>query len=382
MPANIPVEVSEHVIDMLWDDKDTLRACALTCRAWVPRSRLYLFRSITLRERPTVYALADLLDTDESIQHLIQTVGVKLDKHTLLLDSFFAVLGRRLPRLHELSFTGRSLGRPFFPHITRRTCLLASFTTSIASLSLQSVILRSFNDLARLLCTLRHLRHLNLNHTTWLNDGTYSSKLITSHGLKLETLRVTSTFGPTPCVRTMLCAVDPAILKEIALDSCCGLGIAPPFEWIPVDLQEFSALENLSIYIEDILSPSTGLEAAVAVLSSVTSSALRRVYIDGICLRPAKYERPAMRKSVSDDLRAALSRPVYAKLEEVCLRVGDFDRGLVAAFVSCFPQFCERGVPPLEVYDSDTGISRFVKECVRPDAINGHLATPAYSASL
>ncbi|RDX44608.1 hypothetical protein OH76DRAFT_1093315 [Lentinus brumalis] len=227
MPANIPVEVSEHVIDMLWDDKDTLRACALTCRAWVPRSRLYLFRSITLRERPTVYALADLLDTDESIQHLIQTVGVKLDKHTLLLDSFFAVLGRRLPRLHELSFIGRSLAGQFFPYITRRTCLLASFTTSIASLSLQYAILRSFDDLARLLGTLTHLTHLTLNHITCLKYGTYTSELITSHSLKLETLRMTSTFGPAPCVRTMLRAVDPAILKEIALDSCCGIDIAP-----------------------------------------------------------------------------------------------------------------------------------------------------------
>ncbi len=114
-----------------------------------------------------------------------------------------------------------------------------------------------------------------------------------------------------------------------------------------MNLHEFSALENLSIHIEQFLSPHAGLEAAVAVLSSVTSSALRRVYIDGIFLPPAQYERPAMLESVSDDLRAALSRPVYAKLEEVCLRVADFDRGLAAAFVSCFPQFCERAVGSL-----------------------------------
>ena len=57
---SLPVEVCEMVIDHIWaksrtrsripdeETLGTLRACALTCRAWLPRSRVYLFSKIRL----------------------------------------------------------------------------------------------------------------------------------------------------------------------------------------------------------------------------------------------------------------------------------------------------------------------------------------------
>lgn len=44
----IPPELRDEVIDQLHADRNALKACGLTCRAWLPRSRYHLFRSITL----------------------------------------------------------------------------------------------------------------------------------------------------------------------------------------------------------------------------------------------------------------------------------------------------------------------------------------------
>ncbi|KAI0693689.1 hypothetical protein C8T65DRAFT_585555 [Cerioporus squamosus] len=189
--SNVPVEICQHIIDALWDDIGTLRQCALACRAWLPRSRLHIFHSITLRERPNVYAFASVMQRERSIEQLVQRIRIDLEKHTFLLDSFFAVLGHRLPRLRELSLTGNMFPGLFHRHITRRTCLHASFMASITSLSLYKVTFLTFGDLARLLDTLTHcLTHLTLDSTSWITYGTYSSELITSRSLKLETFHV------------------------------------------------------------------------------------------------------------------------------------------------------------------------------------------------
>ncbi|KAI0737455.1 hypothetical protein C8Q80DRAFT_323656 [Daedaleopsis nitida] len=49
----VPIEVTEHAIDYLWDDHYALRQCALTCSSWVLRSRVHLFKTVeitTLRQ--------------------------------------------------------------------------------------------------------------------------------------------------------------------------------------------------------------------------------------------------------------------------------------------------------------------------------------------
>ncbi|KAI0693699.1 hypothetical protein C8T65DRAFT_63318 [Cerioporus squamosus] len=174
---NVPVEIAEHIIDVLWNDNGALRQCALTCRAWLPRSRLHIFHSIALCKRSKVYAFAGLLDTERSIEQLVQNVEINFEKNTLPLDSFFAVLGHRLPRLlRELSLTGDIFAYQL--DVTRRTCLHASLLTTITSLTLQHAVLRSFGDLARFLGRLTHLTQLTLDSIQWNTYGTYSSGLI------------------------------------------------------------------------------------------------------------------------------------------------------------------------------------------------------------
>lgn len=44
---NLPSELTDYIIDHLYDDAQTLRQCSLVCRAWLPSSSLHLFRSLS-----------------------------------------------------------------------------------------------------------------------------------------------------------------------------------------------------------------------------------------------------------------------------------------------------------------------------------------------
>lgn len=48
-PRELPPELCDHVIDYLWDDPHALIACSLTCRGWVPTTRLHLFEAVKLK---------------------------------------------------------------------------------------------------------------------------------------------------------------------------------------------------------------------------------------------------------------------------------------------------------------------------------------------
>ncbi|KAH9935261.1 hypothetical protein B0H21DRAFT_759278 [Amylocystis lapponica] len=47
----IPAELRDYIIDQLHADRCALKACSLTCHAWLPRARYHLFQSIALDPR-------------------------------------------------------------------------------------------------------------------------------------------------------------------------------------------------------------------------------------------------------------------------------------------------------------------------------------------
>ncbi|KAJ7163894.1 hypothetical protein C8R43DRAFT_257236, partial [Mycena crocata] len=47
-PARIPPEIVDIIIDNLVSDHRSLRSCTFVARAWLPRSRFYLFQHISV----------------------------------------------------------------------------------------------------------------------------------------------------------------------------------------------------------------------------------------------------------------------------------------------------------------------------------------------
>ncbi|KAJ8481342.1 hypothetical protein ONZ51_g6054 [Trametes cubensis] len=60
---HLPQEIIDEIIDAVASERDvrTLRACALTCISWVPRTRRHFFSTITLTEPSTVRAFVSRL---------------------------------------------------------------------------------------------------------------------------------------------------------------------------------------------------------------------------------------------------------------------------------------------------------------------------------
>ena len=45
----LPPEILDHIIDLLHDERETLKRCCLVCQSWVPRTRRILFAEIEIR---------------------------------------------------------------------------------------------------------------------------------------------------------------------------------------------------------------------------------------------------------------------------------------------------------------------------------------------
>ncbi|TBU61518.1 hypothetical protein BD310DRAFT_946611 [Dichomitus squalens] len=110
MRCSLPMEIIEHVVDMLHLDVRVLRMLSLTCRDLLPRSRFHLFYSIEcvpiLRE---VDALCSFLDGSPELADQVHIVTVRPDPRPAA-GIFLAGLLRKLSRLRHSPL--HSLGRP------------------------------------------------------------------------------------------------------------------------------------------------------------------------------------------------------------------------------------------------------------------------------
>jgi len=80
----LPIELCERVIDCLWDafvvdNREALLSCALTCKAWLPRSRWNLVRTITFEKRSQLFGFFRLLKARQYLRPLVKRVLISND---------------------------------------------------------------------------------------------------------------------------------------------------------------------------------------------------------------------------------------------------------------------------------------------------------------
>ncbi|OCH96235.1 hypothetical protein OBBRIDRAFT_718887, partial [Obba rivulosa] len=46
----LPPDIVDNTIAFLYDDPSSLKACSLTCRAWLPTTRIHLFSFVDLSD--------------------------------------------------------------------------------------------------------------------------------------------------------------------------------------------------------------------------------------------------------------------------------------------------------------------------------------------
>ncbi|KAI0654467.1 hypothetical protein C8Q70DRAFT_521308 [Cubamyces menziesii] len=70
----LPCDIAYLIIDQLHDDGAALKACALVCREWLPRSRYHLFRDLVVKsnhEQNDFEAFSELLDLSRHVREYI-----------------------------------------------------------------------------------------------------------------------------------------------------------------------------------------------------------------------------------------------------------------------------------------------------------------------
>ena len=110
---NIPTEVCENIIDMLYStypsdtvkDLSTLHNCALVCRAWRVRSQRTLFNSVQLSDNTSLRQLSTILNAGQHLRdyvHEVELTGYHLHTTTSIFALFPVVFAQNLPNLKQI----------------------------------------------------------------------------------------------------------------------------------------------------------------------------------------------------------------------------------------------------------------------------------------
>ncbi|KAF8532439.1 hypothetical protein JB92DRAFT_3103902 [Gautieria morchelliformis] len=163
-----PGELIDQVIDHLHDDPPSLRACCITCRAWVPSARFHIFHDIVLSAEHAD-ALAVLLETSPHISPLVRslTINGHLDKmHKGLdyyLEAVIPAIAPKLTRLKTLRVERVTLAKQ---HPKVLSALIHNFST-LQELHISVVLFNRFRDLAALIVAHPFLECLDLGAILW-----------------------------------------------------------------------------------------------------------------------------------------------------------------------------------------------------------------------
>ncbi|KAF8530822.1 hypothetical protein JB92DRAFT_3139208 [Gautieria morchelliformis] len=164
----LPGELVDQVIDHLHDDPPSLRACCITCRAWVPSARFHIFHNIVLSaERAD--ALTVLLETSPHISSLVRSLTIKGHQDEMpkgldyYLEAVIPAIAPKLTRLKTLRVERVTLAMQD-PKVL--SALIHNFST-LQELCLSFVLFDRFRDFAALIVAHPFLECLDLGFIYW-----------------------------------------------------------------------------------------------------------------------------------------------------------------------------------------------------------------------
>ncbi|KAF8886534.1 hypothetical protein BD779DRAFT_615986 [Infundibulicybe gibba] len=333
----IPTEIIDIILDHLHADRQTLRACSLVCKSWLPTVRHHFPPRITIRPR-NVNEFSDLLSSPYStLATSIRRLAIQLQGDDP--SSFFEP---ESPRAECWGSSPSSPGYtacsplciPLHPGVLgpmERACLTTGFP-NLTELEFQRCTFLSLTEFATLLSALHNLQRLSLSDTEWLNaqlpetrqripPGLHTLELYLSHhrdfltwllsfpgGLPFETVRLGSAFwrgDDALMVNRFLRSLGPR-LKHLSLSSPTYLG--------EVDLSFNSELRSLHIshlLIRGDTGPGfTSVDGLMDILSKLNSAHLT------VLVFYLLFQNPDLSADLDwDAIGRVLSKPCFENLE-------------------------------------------------------------------
>lgn len=181
--VHIPPELTDQMIDFLWDDVSTLANCALTCKTWYPASLYHLRRNLVVRSASGLRRAAQgLISPSSRPQYAsVEMLHVHEDSQRPFFHNLpLFIHGPFLPALrtvilHDVDWLTYRHPRPHPTHFHLKLSWFTSVTT---------VVFRNcrFRDLTELLCVVRSFPRLRaLGKLPALQDDALIATLM-AHG--------------------------------------------------------------------------------------------------------------------------------------------------------------------------------------------------------
>ncbi|PCH41667.1 hypothetical protein WOLCODRAFT_24910 [Wolfiporia cocos MD-104 SS10] len=174
--SRVPIEVWEHIINMLRDEPRALMACELVCKRWSKKCQ-YLLRRLTsmsiLRNREEVVLWAKTIHAMHRHGNRVSRVHIRGSTEAAAkgrslahLGTFTAMLAGCLPSLRELfikygDWRAGAIPEAIFLHLTT--------FRAVTDLRLLDVTFPSITIFGRVVCALSNLRELKLENVSFTN---------------------------------------------------------------------------------------------------------------------------------------------------------------------------------------------------------------------
>ena len=196
LPArmNFPPELRDLVMDCLRSDAASLRACSLTCKAWLPRARHHLFRFVEIRPGRRGEAFRILLEHTPEIGQYIREVEISavgegpavpdlLGRWPTLLTpgtqparpnwgfNTLAWLQSVLPKSTTVLARVSSLTLVSFPVNLAFAELLGTYFGRITTVNIDSCRAETFGELLSLPRALTQVQCLRMDGVTWFRPN-------------------------------------------------------------------------------------------------------------------------------------------------------------------------------------------------------------------
>ncbi|KZT68633.1 hypothetical protein DAEQUDRAFT_738662 [Daedalea quercina L-15889] len=165
-PPELPLDIYELIIDFVWPDRDSLIACALTCRAWHQRSRYNLFYRVALHNLDQLSRYASQLAAEPALGAAARELFVTpYYSQSQLLGTFPFALAGKLPCVERLRLDIR---RDFYPYIHPDFHGAFASFASVTTLELRRIQFPTLGDFATLVCALPRVHTLACWMVDWV----------------------------------------------------------------------------------------------------------------------------------------------------------------------------------------------------------------------
>lgn len=173
----LPSETCDHILDCLWDDRGTLIACSRTCRAWLPRCRFHLFRTVTLKNTPGYKGFERLLKKSPNVApYVCEVTIIKTNQRTRAceVDREWPRILLKLNRVERLTL----IGTPISSVSDETRQKFATSFPMVKTLCLTALMIQQI-DFQLLLCACPNLSALHLSSAVIVCRNDYEKSLDT-----------------------------------------------------------------------------------------------------------------------------------------------------------------------------------------------------------